>query len=150
MHWNPLQKQDARGLREAEFRGTHAPGLKARLLPCHIDCTGVGVASDEPHSAPPTTPLPPLNSNMLVRDQRRAEVAATGNSPHGSSEGGAAEAVLVASKDQKARPHCQLLTWRCGVVILHDWVGVRKGGMLPVINHERLEEPTETNPCIEG
>ena len=44
MHWNSLQKQDARDLREAKFRGTHTSGLKARLSPCHIDSTGVGVA----------------------------------------------------------------------------------------------------------
>lgn len=46
---------------------------------------------------------------MLVQDQWIAEVAATGNSPHGSSEGGAGEAVLVAREDQKGRPHCHLV-----------------------------------------
>lgn len=44
-------------------------------------------------------------------------------------------------------PVAYLVIWDDDAALLG---AVRKDCTLPVINHEHLEEPTETNPCVAG
>lgn len=59
--------------------------------------------------------------------------------------------MLVAGEDQREReipsPVAYLLMWDGDATSL-GWD--QRGLQLPVINHEHLEEPTETDPSVEG